>query len=81
MKPSELFGVMVRTIGLLLVLSSAWGLFFAGLNLVLGGPGNVAGMVIMGVPVFCVGLWLLRGAESFVRFAYPEEEHDGQSSS
>jgi len=73
MKPSELFGVVVRSVGLLLVLPALGVQFFAILNLVMGGPGNVAGMMILSIPVLLVGLWLLRGAPGIVAFAYPEK--------
>jgi len=74
MKPSELYGVVVRTIGLLMVLSGAWMALVGTLTVGLGA-------LIFGTLALSVGLWLLRGAESFVRFAYPQEDHDRQSSS
>ena len=73
MKPAELFGVVVRTIGLLLVLSSAWMVLLGLLGVVLGGPGQMAGMLVFGIPVLLIGIWLLRGARPLVEFAYPGE--------
>ena len=73
MRPAELFGVVVRTIGLLLVLSSFWMLLFGLLGLVLGGPGEVVGLLFYGLPVFLLGIWLLCGAKSLVRIAYPDD--------
>jgi hypothetical protein len=73
MKPSEMFGVVVRSVGLLLVLPALGTQFFAILSLVLGGPGNAVGMMILSLPVLLVGLWLLRGAPGIMAFAYPEK--------
>ena len=73
MKPSELFGVIVRAIGLPLVLAALWQLLGAVVNLVGGGPGNVVAMFMTGIPALVVGLWFLRGAKALVSFAFPEE--------
>ncbi len=73
MKPSELFGVVVRSVGLLIVLPSLGLQFFALLDLVGGGPGNAVGILILSIPALLVGLWLLRGAPGIVAFAYPEK--------
>ena len=70
MRPSDAFGVIIRSIGLLLILSALWVLFWAILNLVGGGPGNVLGMMISGIPMLFVGIWFLGGAPSLVSFAY-----------
>jgi hypothetical protein len=76
MRPFELFGVVVRSVGLLLVLSAAWVLFWAMVNLLLGGPGNVAGMLVGGIPVLLVGIWLLRGGSNLAARVYPQESED-----
>lgn len=73
MKPAEVFTVVIRAIGLIVCLGSGAMLFWAFINLVLGGPGNVVGMVIVGLPPFLVGLWLLRGAPSLIGFAFPAD--------
>ena len=73
MKPSELFGVFVRTMGLFLVLGALCQIFLAILNLVGGGPQNVFGMLLYGVPVLLVGLWFLRGPKALISFAFPKE--------
>jgi hypothetical protein len=73
MRPAELFGVVVRTIGLLVLLSAAWALVLATLAVAGGGPGANA-MLLAGVPMFVVGWWMLRGgADALVRFAYPDD--------
>jgi hypothetical protein len=73
MKPSDIFGVVVRSLGLVLVLGALAILFFAFLNLFLGGPGNILGMLICAIPQLFVGVWFLSGAESLVRLAYQKE--------
>ena len=68
MKPTELFGVAVRTIGLTLFVFALFATGFALLGLLLGGPGEVIGILWFGVPALLVGLWLLRGADAMVAF-------------
>jgi hypothetical protein len=62
MKPSEAFTIVVRTLGLLLALSSLATLFYALADLALGGLG--IGLIVwmnFGIPSLAVGLWLLVG--------------------
>ena len=79
MKSSELFGVLVRIIGLVIVLTALCQIAFAILNLIGGGPGNVGAMLLYGIPALLVGLWFLRGARALVSFAFPEDTREGQS--
>jgi hypothetical protein len=75
MKPADVFGVAVRTIGLLVILAAVWAIFLGTLAIVGGGPGQVAGLLFFGIPALIVGLILLRGgADAIVRFAYPHEQ-------
>lgn len=76
MKPSEVFGVVIRAIGLVVVVWAVGILGFALMNLVGGGPASVVGLSIIGIPVLLFGLWLLRGAPAVVRFAYPSRLRD-----
>jgi len=75
MKASELFGVVVRGIGLIMTICGIWQVSFATLELALGGPGNRIEMLLYGIPTLLVGLWFLRGAKSLMLFAYngPED--------
>lgn len=73
MKPSELFGVVVRSAGLVTVLSAMSVLFWAIVNLVLGGPASVIGLLIIGVPPLLVGIWLLLGASGLALAVYSKE--------
>jgi hypothetical protein len=70
-----MFGVAVRTVGLVITLSAAWAVFLGTLAVVGGGPGQVAGLLFFGIPALITGLLLLRGgADVVVRFAYPRED-------
>ncbi len=73
MKPVDVFAIVIRTVGLIVYLIASAILSFALLNLVLGGPANAGGMIIVGVPILLMGLWLLRGAPSLLAFAFPKE--------
>ncbi len=73
MKPAEIFGVVVRTIGLLMTMIALAQTLFALLVTVLGGPANGPGLLIFSLPALVVGIWLLRGAKAVVWFAYPDE--------
>ena len=72
MKPSEIFGIVVRTVGLILTLAAFSQIYFAMLNAVGGGPGYAIGF-FFGIPGLAAGLWLLRGGKSVVLFAFPKE--------
>jgi hypothetical protein len=72
MKPHEVFGIIVRAAGLLLLLMAVRHLCAAIINLALGGPTPAAGF-FSGIPEIIVSLWLLRGAKCLVSFAFPEE--------
>jgi hypothetical protein len=65
MTPAQLFGVAVRTIGVLVVLASTWP--FLAAILVPGGSLTFATSVLL------VGLGLMRWPNWLVAFAYPEE--------
>jgi len=80
MKPSELFGVAIRTIGLLIILYSLYD-FLSGFdnffeNLLAGGQENVSGSVstlsyfVFGIPEFIAGVLLFFLAGWIVRLAY-----------
>ncbi len=82
MKPSEIFGVVVRGIGLCLVLCGLYWLlggardtvYFAlsSLGVIEQQDTFAVSFFVDAVPTILVGLLLLRKAEIFVRFAYPE---------
>lgn len=68
MKAHELFGVVVRVIGLSLLLSALW-MLVAGI----ANPHNFLGWVFATIPVLAIGFVFFRRADQIVQFAYPEE--------
>ncbi|MGA2620644.1 MAG: hypothetical protein ABSF26_23725 [Thermoguttaceae bacterium] len=72
MKPVELFGVIVRTIGLLVTMCAVFLIFVATVHLVLRGPGFIEGY-LLGVPGLFIGIYFLSGAELLVNSVYPKE--------
>jgi hypothetical protein len=73
MKPSDVFGIVVRIMGLVAVLLT---FFFAldRVRMILERNQNRGiAFVIASVPGFFVGLWILLRARSLVSLAYPEE--------
>jgi hypothetical protein len=70
MKPEDVFGIIVRTIGLIICLITGILFFNAGIVLVAGGPDRDLALAVAGIPAFLVSLWLLRGAEPLIDFAY-----------
>lgn len=83
MKPSEAFGVVVRTLGLLFALAGiAYGVTVAilllGSEATHGGYGVLA--YVLCFIMFCgIGLYFLRGAPLIVRFAYRETKEETES--
>jgi hypothetical protein len=76
MKASELFGVAVRVIGLVMIIYGIILLSFAMLNVVGSGPVNVHSLILYANPLLCVGIWFLRGAALLIMFAYPEQNEN-----
>ena len=82
MKSRDIFGVIVRTIGLCLLLFSLWYLIFAlavCLQIVpiyYGDEHYFANFVFPGIPSFIIALLLLRYARHVVGFCYPKDKDD-----
>jgi hypothetical protein len=75
MKPSELFGVVLRSIGVLLILAAVFQLFAGAVDLLLGGPGGlIAVAVFVGLPALLLGLAIFRRADTIVHMAYPDNK-------
>ena len=69
----EVFGIIVRTVGLMITLAAAW-LILLGLFGLISASEQVAGLLFYGIPALFVGLWLLRGARSIVSFAFSKDQ-------
>ncbi len=83
MTPVQLFGVLVRTIGLFVVFYSTPRVFesMTLMHIGTGETGPFAGLFVRGIMQFgftamvCIlGIWLLRGPKRLIAFAYPEEQ-------
>jgi hypothetical protein len=80
MKPKDAFGVVVRTIGLILVFTGA--LYLLSALVVCVAPAFRPNLspawhyLAHGVIGGLFGLYFLRGAPGIVRFAYPNEKSD-----
>ena len=82
MKAKDSFGVVVRSLGLLLLLYSLWYCSFA--TAYLSGapepaPGDTASYLAFGLPGFVVSVVLLRFARHIVRFSYPDDKDDSDA--
>ena len=76
MTPTKGFGVVVRSVGLMLLVYSVWYLLY-GAATILGMEGTQTewrtGYFVSGGFLLSVSLYLLRGARHLVRFCYPKE--------
>lgn len=78
MNPRDIFGLIVRTIGVCLLLFALWYLLFGiaeGLSIVAEErPGDARAFFFVGIGALIVSVVLIRRASWFVRFSYPSEE-------
>ena len=78
MKPGDIFGIIVRTIGICLLLCALWYLLFGiieGLSIVAEErPGDARAYLASGIGGLVMAVVLMRGASWFVRFSYPGDE-------
>ena len=79
MKPYEAFGVVVRTLGLLMVFGTVVPIAIGLLSLVGGGVVASSALAPVGFVILLVGLWLLRGAPAIVLFAYSQVSREQTS--
>jgi hypothetical protein len=68
MKPAELFGVAIRTIGLISII------YMIGSSTILFGGRMSFGFWLREILWLALSLYLLRGAPHVVRFAYPDSQ-------
>jgi hypothetical protein len=74
MNDVQLFGVMVRTFGLVSVIAGGISTLEGLISLLGPAPGAAFVSLVLAVIALVIGLWLLRGAKGLVAFAYPEGE-------
>ncbi len=83
MKAPDIFGIVIRVLGILLVLWSLWYLTF-GVAFVIhalhdtGHESDSGAYFTTGIPGFIVGIALLRFGRMIVRFGYPSEKQDSE---
>jgi hypothetical protein len=77
MKPREIFGLIIRVFGLILLPLSIWYLF-AGIEMLVGiEDGNhTFTYVLDGVVLAVISAYFLRGAPLLLRFCYPKKADD-----
>jgi hypothetical protein len=77
MKPKDIFGLIVRLVGLIFLYESAekvplaFTAIFPGFKTI-SGIGFLSALFMVGWPL-AVGYWMLRGAPPISRLAYPDE--------
>jgi preprotein translocase subunit SecF len=77
MRPSEIFGLIIRVFGLVLLSFSLWFLVAALFVLVgVKGPHNFSSYFFAGIVTAIFSTYLLRGAPHLVRFSYPKVKDD-----
>ncbi|PHS04103.1 MAG: hypothetical protein COA78_17025 [Blastopirellula sp.] len=76
MKPFELFGVVIRTIGLFFLMAAITQSFMALLTSLIGGRGIAFTAMIYIVPSLLIALWCLLGAPPIVSIAYGSDGQD-----
>jgi len=80
MKPRDVFGIVVRTAGIVLIIYGLWYLLFGLLQLIgceqEQKPGEMLGNFLFGGILFLVAAYFLRGAPLLLCFSYPKAETD-----
>jgi hypothetical protein len=77
MKPQDVFGVVVRTFGLIALVASAFYCNSAVAGWLDSAESNTSPRqyAVTAILLFCAGLYLIRGAPRLVRFAYHKRRH------
>jgi hypothetical protein len=81
MKPKDIFGLIVRLVGLIFLYESAEkvplavSIAFSGFKTI-SGNGFLNVLLMVGWPL-AVAYWMLRGAPPISRLAYPEQAKEG----
>jgi hypothetical protein len=76
MSPAKVFGIIVRTVGLFLLVYAIWYIIY-GVAAVLGlqtPPNYKIGYFLSGFVFLAISLYFLRGAQALLKFCYPAEK-------
>ena len=79
MKARDLFGVLIRVLGMILVLYAIWNLAFAvafNITLLTSHDSDMSAYYTFGIPALVMGFGLLRFGRQIVRFSYPTNKDD-----
>ncbi len=79
MKACDIFGIILRTLAVIILLYGLWCLMFAITTawvLRENSPSEMTTYLTSGIPLPIIGLLLLRYARQIVRFAYPRDQDD-----
>ena len=78
MKPADIFGLIVRCLGLVMCLWGGYLVYLALLALIpcVFSRHALSSLLLYGLPCLAVGVWFLRGAPWLVSMCYGREEGD-----
>lgn len=79
MKARDIFGIVIRLLGVVLLLYGLWYLAYAIAELCglpQDSPGEMAAYFTAGVPATLIGVLFVRCARQIVRFSYPRDRDD-----
>jgi len=74
MNASEIFGLIIRIIGLILALSGINNIYQALIMVVQLEFMSSFTSLLFGIPTLVIGFWLLRGAPWLMSFSYPQHQ-------
>jgi hypothetical protein len=80
MKPSDVFGICIRVLGLFGIMGGIT-YIYSGMHLLFGGQTQYDGFyvgeyILLGIVLTVVALYFIRGAPHIVRFAYPKDKEE-----
>ena len=80
MKQTDIFGLFIRCLGLLLVLYGLYPIYLFFIWLIPGvtSPHAIPLLLYLGIPCLVIGLYFLRGAKWLVSFCYPAKEQENK---
>jgi hypothetical protein len=80
MKPSDVFGICIRVLGLFSIMGGIR-YIYSGMLLLFGGQTQYDGFsvgeyILLGIILTVVAIYFIRGAPHIVRFAYPKDKEE-----